>query len=621
MQDLFPHEEIREHQDELQEDVKRTLEEEGSLVAHAPTGLGKTAATVPVSLAHALEHGKTVFFLTPRHSQHRIAVETLRKVKERHGTDFTGVDLIGKKWFCNQDGVADLSGRDFRNFCKTLREEERCRFYNNTYDKESMEPTDKARTKVAELKNGVMHAEGAKQEVEELCPYYVQMMMAAEAEVVIADYFHLFHEGVRTSLFSRMGRSLEDCIIIVDEAHNLPDRVRSLKSARLSMPQIENALNEAEKFGFYSAEEDLERLKRELERLAKNALGSEKEVNVEKEELKDRIESFTDYEELVLDLEGVADDVREEREKSYCGGIAEFLEDWNGESNGYARILRRKVSKAGNRYLQLTYSCLDPQVTTKEVLNDCSASIMMSGTLTPTDMYANLLGLRPGMTTEKMYRSPFPAGNKLNLVVDRVTTRYKDRDEDEFQKIAWYISKSAEHVPGNIGVFFPSYKLLDRISGFLAFDREVFSEERGMSKEEKQEMLSNLVDVKEDGGAMLGVIGGSFGEGVDYPGKLMNAVFIVGLPLEKPDLETNALIDFYDHRFDRGWDYGYAYPAMNRAMQAAGRCIRSEDDRGVVVYMDERYTWGNYRKVFPPEEEFSVSKAPWKEMEEFFAKY
>ncbi|MDY6769833.1 MAG: hypothetical protein SVU88_02560, partial [Candidatus Nanohaloarchaea archaeon] len=201
MQDLFPHQEIRPHQDRLLGDVEDALERGGSLVAHAPTGLGKTAAVVPPSLAHALEHGKTVFFLTPRHSQHRIAVETLEQVKERHGTAFTGVDLIGKKWFCNQDGVADLSGRDFRNFCKTLREEERCEFYNNTYDKDSMEPTEQARDKVAELKGTTNHAEDMKQEVQEMCPYYVQMMMAAEAEVIIADYFHLFHDGVRDSLF------------------------------------------------------------------------------------------------------------------------------------------------------------------------------------------------------------------------------------------------------------------------------------------------------------------------------------------------------------------------------------------------------------------------------------
>ncbi|MFB6077087.1 MAG: hypothetical protein ABEK12_03080, partial [Candidatus Nanohaloarchaea archaeon] len=336
MQDLFPHSSIREHQDELRSDVRDALEAGESVVAHAPTGLGKTAAVVPSSLAHALETGRTVWFLTPRHSQHRIAVETLRRIKEKHDVAFTGVDLIGKKWFCNQDGVEDLSGRDFRNFCKTLRDEERCQFYNRTYDMDSMEPTEQARDTVAELKEETLHAEEMRDEIDELCPYYVQMMMAAEADVVIADYFHLFHEGVRTSLFSRMGRTLEDSIVIVDEAHNLPGRVRSLRSDRLSMPQIDDALTEAKKFGFYEVEELLERLHRELERIGKQELGSEQEVTIEEAEFSDRIDTFTAYEELIVELEAVAEEVHEEREKSYCSGIAEFLDAWNGESNGYA---------------------------------------------------------------------------------------------------------------------------------------------------------------------------------------------------------------------------------------------------------------------------------------------
>ncbi len=618
---LFPHSQIREHQDELLHDVQQAVEDGGSVVAHAPTGLGKTAATLPPALSYALEHGKTVWFLTPRHSQHQIAVETLRNMKGTHDVEFTGVDLIGKKWFCNQDGVEDLSGRDFRNFCKTLREEERCQYYNRTFDAdEGMEPKPAAEEKVVELKDQVLHAEETKEAVPKLCPYYVQMMMAAEAEVVIADYFHLFHEGVRTSLFSRMGRALEDCIIIVDEAHNVPGRVRSLKSARFSMPQLDRALKEVKKFGFYTMEETLQRLQRELQRIAKQELGSERETHIEKADLNDRIANFGDIEELIVDLEGIAEEVHEEREKSYCGGIAEFLEAWNGDSTGYARILRRKTARSGNQYIQIEYSCLDPQVSTQEVLTDCHASVLMSGTLTPTDMYVDLCGLDPDTTTAKMYRSPFPNENKMNLIVDKVTTRYKDRDENEFQKIAWYIAKSAEHVPGNVGVFFPSYRMRDRVGDIIRdrTDRRIFEEEQGMTKTEKQAVLKDMMEHKDEGGTLLGVVGGSFGEGVDYPGKLMEAVFVVGLPLERPDLETKALIDFYDHKFDRGWDYGYSYPAMNRAMQAAGRCIRNEEDEGVVVYMDERYTWGNYRKVFPPEEEFTVTKAPWLEIEEFF---
>jgi DNA excision repair protein ERCC-2 len=150
-------------------------------------------------------------------------------------------------------------------------------------------------------------------------------------------------------------------------------------------------------------------------------------------------------------------------------------------------------------------------------------------------------------------------------------------------------------------------------------DRKIFMEEQGMGKNGKQELLNDFEKESDNGnGLLLGVAAGSFGEGIDYPGEILKAAFIIGLPLQTPDLETKALIDFLDERFGKGWDYGYSYPAMNRAIQAAGRCIRSKEDKGVIVYMDKRYSWSNYRKVFPPDTSLAETKAPWKEIEKFF---
>lgn len=117
---------------------------------------------------------------------------------------------------------------------------------------------------------------------------------------------------------------------------------------------------------------------------------------------------------------------------------------------------------------------------------------------------------------------------------------------------------------------------------------------------------------------MMAVQAGSFSEGLDYADNLLDAVIIVGLPLERPNLETQALIDYYDFKFERGWDFGYIYPAMNRALQAAGRCIRSETDRGAVILLDERFMWGNYRKCFPSDFEFNVTELPEKYLRRFF---
>ncbi|MFB6144579.1 MAG: ATP-dependent DNA helicase [Candidatus Nanohaloarchaea archaeon] len=621
--ELFPFSEVRQRQDELMASARKAINNGESLVAHAPTGLGKTAATLTPALEYAKENNKKVLFLTPRHSQHQIAVETVKQMQGRHEVEITVVDLLGKKWLCNVDGVEEMTSADFKDYCQTLRDEERCDFYTAMYDMDEHKLKDEAKDKLDQLEGNPKHAEEFKSSTPTFCPYYMMMELARRSDLIIADYFHVFHPGIRESIFERAGTTLEDTIIIVDEAHNLPSRTRSLFSSSMSIPQIDRAITEAEKFGFYDAEERLEQLKNSVKSLAaENFESGSHEEKVKKDDLKELVNSFREYEEFIVDLETIASEVRDEQERSYCGGIAEFLEDWKGDDNGYFRCIKRQRSASGNRYIQLKYSCLDPQVSTKEVLNDCHSSIMMSGTLTPQSMYVDLLGLNPNSTVTEAFKSPFPDENELNLLVDTVTTKYSERDDSMYEKYGWYLSRSFESVPGNCGVFFPSYSMMHRVKEILEkrSDRKLFVENQGMSKEEKQELLADFASRKEEGDAvLLGVAAGSFGEGVDYPGEILKAVFVVGLPLQKPDLETKGLINFYDYKFGKGWDYGYSYPAVNRAMQAAGRCIRSKDDEGVVVYMDERYDWSNYRKVFPPGKSMKKVKAPWKEIEKFFS--
>lgn len=619
---LFPFSKPREKQEDLLNKVREILKDGENLITHAPTGIGKTAATITPALEYALENNKKVFFLTPRHSQHQIAVETTKKIQKKHNVELTVIDLLGKKWLCNVDGVEEMTSSDFSQYCQALRDDERCDFYTAMYDMDEHKLKSSAKKKLKNLEGKPQHSHEFKENVKSFCPYYMMMELARKSNLIIADYFHLFHPGVRESIFERSNVEIEDTIIIVDEAHNLPSRTRSLFSYDLSMPQIENAITEAEKFGFYEIEEKLQQLRNIVQRIAAdNFDAGSHEEKIKKKALYDPIDNIEDYNEWILDLEDAAEEVREERERSYLGGIAEFLEEWKGEDNGYFRGIRRKRSASGNRYIQIQYSCLDPQISTKTPLNDCHSSIMMSGTLTPTKMYQELLGLKPAETHQETFKSPFPQENQLNLNVPSVTTKYSERDSSTFQKYAWLISKSLEKVPGNAAIFFPSYKIMNTVKKELEneTDRKIYVEDQNANKEEKQAMVEQFASHKEEGDALLcGVAAGSFGEGIDYPGEILKAVFVVGLPLQKPDLETKALINFYDYKFNRGWDYGYSYPAMHRAIQAAGRCIRSKDDKGVIIYMDERYGWSNYRKVFPTDERPQKSKAPWKDIEEFF---
>jgi len=622
MQKLFPFPSVREKQDEMMKQCREAFSSGENFVVHAPTGIGKTAATLTPALEYAQKNNKKVFFLTPRHSQHQIAVETVKQMQKKHDVELTVVDLLGKKWLCNIDGVEEMTSGDFKDYCQTLRDEERCDFYTAMYDMDEHQLKKDAKDKLDDIEGSAMHSEEFKEASPTFCPYYMMMELARRSDLIVADYFHIFHPGVRESILERANVALEDSILIVDEAHNLPSRTRSLFSSNLSIPQIDRAKTEAEKFGFYDTEENLERLKSVVTKLAaeKFERGSHEE-KINKEDLKDPVSNFENYEELIVGLEAVAEEVRDEQERSYCSGIAEFLDDWNGEDNGFFRCIKRSRSGTGNRYIEILYSCLDPQVSTKTPLNDCHSSILMSGTLTPQKMYVDLLGLKPDKTRTEAYSSPFPEENELSLLVPTVTTKYSERDDSMLQKYAWYLQRSFDVVPGNTAAFFPSYSLMQKVREKLKgrTDREIFSERRDMNKEDKQRMFNKYASGKEKGNsALLGVTAGSFGEGIDYPGDIMKAVFICGLPLKRPDLETKGLINFYDYKFGKGWVYGYSYPAMNRAIQAAGRCIRSKDDKGAIVYMDERYDWSNYRKVFPPGHKLKKTRAPWNEIEEFF---
>jgi len=610
--DLFPFKQVRPRQDELIEKVKEAIENKGSLVAHAPTGLGKTAGSITPALEYAKQNNKTVFFVTPRHSQHQIAVETVKKINERHKETIKSVDLIGKSHLCEAEpGLMGTEGPD-------------CPRHDKTF-KESRELTELAKKRIKQFHGQALTAEEVKNRCKKVCPYQILMHMISGADLVVADYFHIFHPGVRDIVLEKSGLDLKDTIIIVDEAHNLPSRTRSLFSSSITVPQIRKAQTEAEKFGYYQEEGHLEQLQQKIRQITREKLGqTSHEEKLEKKTLKNAIESITKYEDLIVDLEELAEEVEEEQEESYCAGIAEFLEHWNGKNEGFVRCIKRTRTGGGNREIRIKYSCLNPRISTQEPLNQSHASILMSATLTPQQMYIDLTGLEKTKTQKKSFKSPFPPENELNLVIPTLTTKYKERNESMRQKYAWYLEKSFEAVEGNTGVFFPSYSMMHKIKDLLETrtDKKMFVEDRAMNKKEKQELLDRFASRKDKkDSVLLGVAAGSFGEGVDYPGEILKAVFIVGLPLQKPDLETKELIEYYDNLFGKGWDYGYSYPAMNRAIQAAGRCIRSKTDKGAIIYMDKRYDWSNYRKVIPSDKKLKTTKAPWKEIKEFFQEH
>lgn len=615
---LFPHEEVRPIQEELIRAINRAVTTQQNLIAHAPTGLGKTAAALGPAIKEALKKDLTVFFLTSRHTQHKLAMETINQIKEKYRLGFTAVDIIAKKWLCLQPGVDKLYPREFADYCKKVKEDNLCDFYTKARDKGEASP--EAKQIVEQLKkNNKTDTESILEQssLRGICPYEVALLIAKDARVIIGDYYYLFNPSIREAFLSRTGKELAKVIIIADEGHNLPDRVKDLASHRISTNTLKRAVEEARKYRKEEFVQALEALEKKLWELAE---GVTEEAYLSREQLIDELRETFDYEELVSEMSSLADIIREEQRQSYLGTVASFLEAWTGEDKGFARILATSYGLKGEEIITIQYRCLDPSLITRDVIRAAYSTILMSGTLSPTSMYKEVLGF--DTAEEATYKSPFPEKNKLNIIIPRTSTRYETRSEEQYREIAEIITRAVNKIPGNVAVFFPSYTLRDDVNKHFSklTDKPVFVEKQKFTKKEKLEFLEAFKGYKNVGAVLMGVIGGNFAEGIDLPGDFLKGVIIVGLPLEKPNLETQALIKYYDEKFKKGWDYGYLFPAFNRALQSAGRCIRSETDKGVIIFVDERYTWKNYSRCFPPSWEIKTTLLYESMIENFFKK-
>ncbi len=598
----FPYSKVRDVQSDMISDIYSVIKNKKHIIMHAPTGIGKTIAVLAPALSFAIKNNLTIFFLTSRQTQHRIVIDTLRQIKQKFSINFDCADIIGKKWMCLQNGVEAMYSNSFHEYCKSLRDENKCEFYSNTR-KENLQPTVDAKLTLEELKIiGPCHVQEfiEKGKIKKMCPYELATLSAANAKVVIADYYYIFNKGIRQSFLLKIKKELDNIILIVDEAHNLPNRVRELLTQKTSSQIIENAMKEARKYGYEETAQNLEIFEDALFVIAKEI---KKEGIVSKNDLVEEVSKKKDYGELLAELIFIGEDIRFKQKISYVLSVGKFLEAWLGSDRGYGRILTKTIDK--KLKISLAYRCLDPSIATKEVIGESYSTILMSGTLIPTSMYKDILGFDE--VIEKEYKSPFPKRNRLNLIIPKTTTKFAERNSRQFNEIGKICSDIVNSIKGNSAIFFPSYELMLNINEHLKryCTKAIFIEKQNLTKKEKEEFLAAFKNHKPNA-VLLGISTGSFGEGIDMPG-VLKAVVIVGLPLNKPDIEARLLIEYYDDKFGKGFEYGYVLPAMTKCMQNAGRCIRSETDKGAIIFLDERYAWRNYYQCFPEDWEMEVS--------------
>jgi len=610
---LFRHDHVRPYQKELMEDIYSAISDGRNFMAQAPTGSGKTDAALSAAMACAMERNQAVFFLSPKISQHRIALEVVRGMAKKHSLRLKAVDIVGRSHCCIDDSLSALDGESFQNTCARRRKKQECLFYDNArgYGRAGEAKADL-------LYRRAMEGYGAARSHDEIislgrqhncCPYEWLLRLGESSNVIIADYYHVMIPKIRDVFMMKVKKRLEDSIIIIDEAHNLASRVRASMSSSVNSFTFMRVRKEMRSLGMDAGPVD-----EEFALWGARILAADEERIVSPGSLNDFMAGFgLPVDEILPKLSDAGFEIVEKTgRKSACLSLAAFLSGWNEGETECVRVLRRKH---GNFFL--SKRMLDPSPATK-VLNACASSVLMSGTLLPLQMHRDVLGLDPQRTTMKSYPSPFDSGNIVNIVTPDVTTRYSRRDEEGYAAIAAKLDSVVAATPGGTAIFFPSYVVMGAVLPFLR-SRGLLVQRSGMRPHEVRQMLKDFRNGGPGGHCVLcGVQGGSLSEGVDYCEGEIKTIVIVGVALDEMDVESRALIDYYDEKFGRGWDYGYLYPGTIKALQAAGRARRKESDRVAVVYMDERFQWSKYSWILNPKEKIIVSGAPEAEVSRFW---
>jgi DNA excision repair protein ERCC-2 len=246
---------------------------------------------------------------------------------------------------------------------------------------------------------------------------------------------------------------------------------------------------------------------------------------------------------------------------------------------------------------------LDPTSVTKPILALIHSTIAISGTISPLDAYSEMLGFEPD-ASKVIFSNPFAQKNRLGIIVDGLDTSYERRSAKMFKQMVEYCVAVAHATPNNTGIFTTSYgiaKSLLKAGLGKKLQKKMYLEEQGMSTRDNDTMIENFKKEGMKGGAvLLGVQGGRNSEGGDFPGPMMEAVIVVGVPYARPTPRNKALIEYFNKRFNgKGRDYAYVLPAMTRAIQAAGRPVRRMDDKGAIILLDQRFSTPYLKRFMP----------------------
>ena len=600
---------LRSNQQKIIDTIVKGLTSKNHVVIEAPTGSGKTFTSLASALPFVTKKNHKIIYCVRTNSQQKQVIREL-KAFAKAGTKISVVAIQGRESMCpqqkNDNELAKSNWSEKSKICKSLKLQSKMGEAGCPYYRKLLRPT---KNLVKNWSSKVYSAEEFTENAEKegICPYELNKLLLKEAQVVIVPYVYFFESFIRKYLLGWMNTSIDNVITIVDEAHNLPDWSREAASESLSIESLERASHESEKFGllmgdgtpptffldlvgsalkslgeFHISENDEEGL------LPSHIVSLDSEVPTFETEMMS-LGRMTLYKlkQQASDLSKMGQLIRQsllekgKRPRSYLGSVGDFLCRWLDSIESHS------IRLVGKKPLRLEKVCLDPRVMT-DFLDETAGAVLMSGTLSPLSMFRDLVGLKPESELER-FDSIFPKENKLVRYVSDVSTSYKELNSNPkvWVQLIDKLESIITNFDGNIALFFPSYKILESALNEITLSKPIYKEYSGM----KQEELMNTVEsFKSDRGSILaGVMGGRLAEGIDYPDTSLEMAIIVGIPYPAPGVRQEALQHYFDVCFHgKGWEYAVESPALRKILQAAGRVIRSENDKGVIVITDGR---------------------------------
>lgn len=565
----------RKGQKELAAMVYQTIEDGKRLYIQAPTGTGKTLMSLyPAIKSVGRAKGEKIFYLTAKTITRTVAKDTMVMLGEQ-GLNYRVLVLTAKEKICFLEEME----------CNPVT----CPYAKGHYDRVNSAVYDII-THETMFDREKIEEYGKKHQV---CPFELGLDISLWADCIICDYNYVFDPNVYLKRFFQEGVK-GDYIFLTDEVHNLLERGREMYSAALykeDFLEVKNYVKNSSR-GLASRLETCNKhlleLKRECEscQVVENIAG----FTMSLLRLQSEIEKFLDNDETITDKQIVTE--------LYLN-VRHFLNMYELASENY--LTYTEHTEDGRFKIKLF--CVNPAANLKECMERGRAAILFSATLLPIKYYKSLLTEESDNAVYGI--SPFDSARRCVVVATDVSSKYTRRNRNEYEKIASYIKIAATAKQGNYLVFFPSYSFMEQVydiyvQDFLKGDEKIVMQTSQMTEEEREIFLNEFEETE---GTLIGfcVMGGIFSEGIDLRAERLIGSIIVGTGLPGIGNEKELLKAYFDREGMRGFDYAYRFPGMNKVLQAAGRVIRTMEDTGVVLLLDERFATLEYRMMYPRE--------------------